>query len=564
MSDTFERVLRIFYVVFAFCAALFLGALKGLLVGPIAALILIIGNVGVILGLFPVHVYWTFYTIIKTNRFDTPLKVAILFGLPVLAALWLSLSITASVIVGLGYGFFTPWVSTFEAFRQENEFNKFLHSIVDGTWDTVKGSCTVVRDFADLCIYSYPTYLKEIQEPGNPDEVQTLKFIHVPAIIIIGLLGLIVEVPLYTVIVIVKSPLMLIKGWQRLVHDLISREGPFLETACIPVAGLAILLWPLFVVGSVVLAIFTSVFVGLYGSVVVYQEKSFKRGLAYIVAQVAEFDEYTNDWLYLREGTILPKPRYRKKQTSHSESTVGPNRVHGDKSDSFPSEGPAMIIPGIGRSRSVKESIQDVKMVQVWGKMMDTCETKTRELIDADVITHTDLIEWLKAKNGHDAPIVGVGLPSYSFLHTLVHSNKTGANGLVLFDDVIVTHENRPQDRLFDWFFQPVLVLKEQIKMLKLEDGELRYLERVVLFGSSPQRLEAWENGCVVPQDPLRAAQIQGISRRLLGMVRSISKLPTYRRKYRHLIKELVSYIAEKEGSMKFESIRSVSSGEIV
>jgi hypothetical protein len=22
---------------------------------------------------------------------------------------------------------------------------------------------------------------------------------------------------------------------------------------------------------------------------------------------VAEFDEYTNDWLYLREGTILPK-----------------------------------------------------------------------------------------------------------------------------------------------------------------------------------------------------------------------------------------------------------------
>ncbi|KAH9607811.1 hypothetical protein KSS87_012963, partial [Heliosperma pusillum] len=500
-----------------------------------------------------------------TNRFDTPLKVAILFGLPVLAALWLSLSITASVIVGLGYGFFTPWVSTFEAFRQENEFNKFLHSIVDGTWDTVKGSCTVVRDFADLCVYSYPTYLKEIQEPGNPDEVQTLKFIHVPAIIIVGLLGLLVEVPLYTAIVIVKSPLMLVKGWQRLVHDLISREGPFLETACIPVAGLAILLWPLFVVGSIVLAIFTSVFVGLYGSVVVYQEKSFKRGLAYIVAQVAEFDEYTNDWLYLREGTILPKPRYRKKQTPQSESIVVPNRVHGEKSESFPSEGPVMIIPGIGRSRSVKESIQDVKMVQVWGKMMDTCETKARELLEGDVITHADLIEWLKANNGHDSPIIGVGLPTYSFLHTLVYSNKTGANGLVLFDDVIVTHENRPQDRLFDWFFQPVLVLKEQIKMLKLEDGELRYLERVVLFGSSPQRLEAWENGCVVPKDPLRAAQIQGISRRLLGMVRSISKLPTYRRKYRHLIKDLVSYtsIAEKEGSMKFESIRSVFSGEI-
>lgn len=38
---------------------------SGVLVGPIAALILIFGNVGVILGLLPSHVYWTFYTLIK-------------------------------------------------------------------------------------------------------------------------------------------------------------------------------------------------------------------------------------------------------------------------------------------------------------------------------------------------------------------------------------------------------------------------------------------------------------------------------------------------------------------
>lgn len=40
------------------------------------------------------------------------------------------------------------------------------------------------------------------------------------------------------------------------------------------------------------------------------QEKSFRRGVSYVVAMVAEFDEYTNDWLYLREGTILPKYYY--------------------------------------------------------------------------------------------------------------------------------------------------------------------------------------------------------------------------------------------------------------
>lgn len=87
----------------------------------------------------------------------------------------------------------------------------------------------------------------------------------------VGLLGLIVEIPLYTAIAIVKSPFMLFKGWYRLIHDLISREGPFLETACIPIAGLTILLWPLVVIGSVIMAVFSSFFIGLYGAVIVYQ-----------------------------------------------------------------------------------------------------------------------------------------------------------------------------------------------------------------------------------------------------------------------------------------------------
>jgi hypothetical protein len=302
---SFSGWLRILYVVFAFCAALCLGALKGILVGPIAGLILVIGNVGVILGLFPAHVAWTVYSLIKTDRFDAPLKVAILVGLPVLFGIWLGLSIAGSFLVGVGYGFFTPWVSAFEAFRQENESNKFLHCIVDGTWGTIKGSCTVVRDFADICYHSYPLYLEELRDPGS-NELRTLRLIHVPACIIAALMGLMVDIPLYIAIAVVKSPYMLFKGWFRLIHDLISREGPFLETACIPIAGLMILLWPLFVVACILLALFSSIFIGLYASVIVYQERSFRRGLAYVIAMVAEFDEYTNDWLYLREGTVLP------------------------------------------------------------------------------------------------------------------------------------------------------------------------------------------------------------------------------------------------------------------
>jgi hypothetical protein len=93
----------------------------------------------------------------------------------------------------------------------------------------------------------------------------------VPSCILVGVLGLAVDIPLYTVIALIKSPYMLFKGWQRLLHDLISREGPFLETLCVPIAGLAILFWPLVVVGSVLLAVVSSIFVGLYGAVIVYQ-----------------------------------------------------------------------------------------------------------------------------------------------------------------------------------------------------------------------------------------------------------------------------------------------------
>ncbi|XP_062102047.1 uncharacterized membrane protein At3g27390 isoform X2 [Humulus lupulus] len=530
---------KLSYLIFAFCSALFLGALKGLLVGPIVGLILIAGNVGVILGLLPAHVVWTVYTLVKINRLDTPLKVAILLGLPALFGLWLGLSIGGSVLVGLGYGFFTPWVSTFEAFRHENETKKYVHIVVDGTWETIKGSCTVVRDFADLCYHSYPICLKELRESPDSNEFQTLRFIHVPACIVAGLMGLMVEVPLYTAIAVVKSPYMLFKGWFRLIHDLISREGPFLETACIPIAGLTILVWPIVVVGSVILAAFSSIFVGLHASVIVYQERSFRRGVAYVIAMVAEFDEYTNDWLYLREGSIFPKPQYRKKSVSRTQSSVGANQVAGVISSSVSSEAPAMLVPSLAHSRSVRETIQEVKVVQIWGNMMKSCEIRGKELLDANVITPADLYEWLKAKNSNEAVIIDVGLPCYSLLQFLLHSIELNSSGLVLLDNF-------------------------EIKAIALEEGEVRFLEKVVLFGSNTQRMEAWENGSLTPKDALRAAQIQGLSRRMTGMVRSVSKFPTHRRRFRQVVKDLMAYYLEKENSNRPFSMRSTASIENV
>ncbi|KAK9096899.1 hypothetical protein Sjap_022396 [Stephania japonica] len=572
MRSSITGWLKILYVIVAFFLAFCLGAIKGILVGPVAALILIIGNVVVILGLFPYHVFWTLCTLFKTDRIDVPLKVAFLFGLPVLFGLWVGLGIVASVLVGIGYGFFTPWVSAFEAFRKDNcsESRKFYHCIVDGTRDTIKGSCTMVRDSADWCYHSYPLYLKELREGSDSDEPRTLRFIHVPACFIVGLMGLIVEIPLYTAIAIVKSPYLLFMGWYRLIHDLISREGPFLETACIPIAGLTILLWPLVVVGSVLLAIFSSFFIALYGSVVVYQERSFRRGAAYVIAMVAEFDEYTNDWLYLREGSVLPKPRYRKRKPSLSmELSVEGSRAKDETFGVVSTEAPAMLVPSLAPSRSVRETIQEVKIVQLWEQIMESYKVRGRELLDANAITTTDLTEWHNTKGACEVSIVGIGLPSYALLHSLFSSIKVGSSGLLLINGVEVNHLNRPQARLSEWFFQPLLVLKEQIRAIKMTEGEMRYLEKVVLFGGNTQRMEAWENGSVVPQDPVRAAQIQGISRRVNGITRSVSKFPTYRRRYRQVVKALIAYSLGKEGtnrsgSTRSNSMRSVASIEVV
>lgn len=149
---------------------------------------------------------------------------------------------------------------------------------------------------------------------------------------------------------------------------------------------------------------------------------------------------------------------------------------------------------------------------------MKSYAMKGKQLVDSGIIRPSHPHEWLRAKNNNEASsIVGIGIPYASLLHTLLHSIKAGSNCLLMRDNTEVTYLNRPKnDKLLDWSFNPILVLKEQIRVVRLEENEERFLEKLVIFGSNLEHMNGnWDDGGQLkPLDNLRAAQIQGISTR--------------------------------------------------
>jgi hypothetical protein len=131
--------------------------------------------------------------------------------------------------------------------------------------------------------------------------------LYIPGAVFSAACGILVDSVMITLIAVYKFPVMLLKGWKRLIEDLVGREGPFLETACVPFAGLAILLWPLAVLGAFLASLISTVPIGAYAAVVAYQESSLLMGLSYVISSVSLFDEYTNDVLDMAEGSCFPR-----------------------------------------------------------------------------------------------------------------------------------------------------------------------------------------------------------------------------------------------------------------
>ncbi|XP_022774322.1 uncharacterized membrane protein At3g27390-like isoform X2 [Durio zibethinus] len=512
--------------------------LFGIIFCPLICLIMTIGNSAIILGLLPYHGYWTCYSIVRTKLLGPFLKLIICVCLPVVLILWMVVGIVGSIIGGILYGFLSPIYATFDAVG-EGKTNVFIHCFYDGTWSTIKGSFTVVRDFKDVCFHSYISYMEELRQKRPPNgKYYEIRFLYLLPALTAAVLGFMVDFPVISLVALCKSPYMLYKGWLRLFHDLIGREGPFLETICVPFAGLAILLWPLAVVGAVLGSMVSSIFLGAYAGVVVYQESSFWFGLCYIVASLSIYDEYSNDVLDMPEGSFFPRPQYRrnKKEPISSASSF-------TKSDSKSRP--------LARIDSHTNTGIDLKPLELLAGFFKDCCQQGEKLVSEGLITPEDIED---AKSSKGSRVVSIGLPAYCFLQALLRSVNSNRSGILLSDNTEITATNRPKDVFFDWFLNPFLILKEQIKAQNLSEEEEDYFGKLVLLCGDPARLKNIDSPS---ESERKRAELDALARRLQGITKSASRYPTFRRYFEKLVKTLSEDLSKKNGPQPVQRSKS-------
>ncbi|XP_073113697.1 uncharacterized membrane protein At3g27390 isoform X2 [Elaeis guineensis] len=452
-----------------FFILLMLGILKAAVIGPVVAVIIFVGNSAVIVGLWPAHFIWTHYCVIKTKRLGLVLKVLVLPCLPVPLLLWPVFSILGSLLVGIGYGYFTPLIATFEAVG-EGVINKLYHCFADGCIGTIKGACTLVRDFTDFCFHSYFSFMDDLSEKIAEDEK--------PMDIKYGILHL--------------------------------------------------------------------------------HENSLQMGLAYIVSIVSIFDEYTNDLLYLREGSYLPRPKYRKAQVP-TENIERENQTEQNKNEN------ENVLSAVNRTRLVsertktlKKAIQQLRPIQIWDWLFRSCELNGRVLLAEGLISLADIEECIIQGN---CKKLSIKLPAWCILQCLLRSAKSDSHGLLISDEVEVTNFNWPKDKVLDWILGPLLIMKEQIKRLQLDENEESCLMKLIMVrnGDKP---EDWDDSGFSSDDNVRRAQLQAIFRRLQGIVANMSRIPSFRRRFNNLIKTLYLEAIES-GTLSRAEVGSKSRGKI-
>lgn len=82
-----------------------------------------------------------------------------------------------------------------------------------------------------------------------------------------------------------------------------------------------------------------------------------------------------------------------------------------------------------------------------------------------------------------------------------------------LGDGVELTRVNKPDGKVFDWLFEPMSTMKQQLTSLNLQVSEEVYMYKYCVYSGNLKRMEA-NGGCQPPEDEIRKAQLEGICRR--------------------------------------------------
>lgn len=69
----------------------------------------------------------------------------------------------------------------------------------------------------------------------------------------------------------------------------------------------------------------------------------------------------------------------------------------------------------------------------------------------------------------------------------IIHKLITSSN---VADDTELTTTNRPKEKFFEWFLNPLLIIKDQIKAENLSVSEEDYLCKLVLFNGDSERVK--------------------------------------------------------------------------
>jgi hypothetical protein len=138
-------------------------------------------------------------------------------------------------------------------------------------WGMMKNQST-----SSMCAYYKISFFGQFftlfaLDPTELVPYQTMMLSYLPRSVLVAFIAVPVGILMISGVALWKSTCMLLKGWQRLYEDLVGREGPFLETVCVPFSGLAIVLWPLAVIGAVITSFLCSFFSGFCAGLIAYQ-----------------------------------------------------------------------------------------------------------------------------------------------------------------------------------------------------------------------------------------------------------------------------------------------------